>query len=447
MSLHLHLVDKEPDDYDEENDTKRDGGANQYHHSMPIHDGQVMTLPDATPMVHWLPSQLDSLRKTAAATASSAVQSEWANAEERRRTWWTCFMLDRLAIATHGHTTLINEQDCLTCLPRDTDHLGDLTAVTRGESGDFGCTPVQRLTYMIRLLNILGQIAQLVNRPRPRSMTASECLAFPLDQEARFEQLDQELQKWFAALPSWMRCVPEAPTATESTERSRQFAEASVRVALLSFYHTAVILLHRSRLGQSKQLPHYIVNSPAAQEALYRCRASVDALVALATHLTTEALPYQHPLLSYAFFTAGTLLIHDALVSDTNDPRLAKSATHKFDMLLCVMDYIGAYWESARHQRQLLIEMMDQGRRFMTDSAPTKQRPRLPLPTKTTVAHLLPGTFEPQSSNTSYSNPAPFLPAAEMGCPKINPSVPTETSTIPSIRHLETNWIYSHPAP
>ncbi|KAJ3197524.1 hypothetical protein HK101_002827 [Irineochytrium annulatum] len=198
--------------------------------------------------------------------------------EIMRTTWYCLYVLDRYISVVEGRPMAVNDDDWDTPFPTGSEvHLSNLAA-------------------HVSLCEILGRIANLVNRPtRPRWMSTTLPSNPIQDKEQTITDINTLLSTWFQTLPDHLKRGPA------------EGGPWSFHHHLHAMHHTALILLHRLREP-----------SNISEEACKRSAIAIANL--LASSLPTalrDPTPEGHskrfefvmPLVVYSALTASTLFL------------------------------------------------------------------------------------------------------------------------------------------
>ncbi|KAK3836784.1 MAG: fungal-specific transcription factor domain-containing protein [Linnemannia gamsii] len=292
-------------------------------------------------------------------------------AEQRRRTWWSCYVVERLVCAGLGRPLSITQQHCETGFPRiDEPEIGlpDGTLV--------GCTGLaSNFVLLITLSSIQGNILQFIkaravrnddNRHSHEGSPSHPNLSGSSDQErayrvdtspAAFAALDRSLTEWRQSLPAALQ---------NPTSDSPHYG-----LFLHMTYNTLIILLHRPEVFYSATSASLCTEAAATiteiTEMLMRAKALTSMIISCL----------------YAIFSAG--LIHFINIpsakrpgasSNYSSPTLSSTrpamATYspapgptalsaKTNMKRCIdaLKFLASHWVSAARRAKVLEDLLD----------------------------------------------------------------------------------------
>ncbi|KAJ3204483.1 hypothetical protein HDU67_009493, partial [Dinochytrium kinnereticum] len=218
--------------------------------------------------------------------------------ETMRITWFCLYILDRYTSVVEGRPMAINDDDWDTPFPS-------------GTSPD-----IVNLASHVSLCEILGRIANFVNRPgppgRPRWLQPpSEAQRPPPNPKEIISDINAMLSLWFKSLPDNLSPTP-------SHESSWTFHHH-----LHAMYHTAIVLLHRLDVGR--------FDESCTQSAVHISHILSTSLpVPLRDPIPESASPHVNPpggfvfvmpLVVYAALTSSTLFLDSILAKSEMAPR------------------------------------------------------------------------------------------------------------------------------
>ncbi|KAH8646242.1 fungal-specific transcription factor domain-containing protein [Xylariales sp. PMI_506] len=188
---------------------------------------------------------------------SSPNQLDWGNlappnsstlAEVRRRTFWCCFCLERLLANGRDRIAVFLAEDITTRLPlSDEDFIygrqklsGTLVSSnsSNANNSNSNCKePDSLFAYTIRIIDILAKVMTWHGRGG-RHMDARA----PWLPDMPFAILDESLQQWKAAIPSYLDYTPQNTTAVIAAGHGRLWT------LMFMVYFQARAYLHREYL-------------------------------------------------------------------------------------------------------------------------------------------------------------------------------------------------------
>ncbi|KAI8372156.1 fungal-specific transcription factor domain-containing protein [Blakeslea trispora] len=263
--------------------------------------------------------------------------------ERRKRVFWCCYIVDRLASAMYGRASTFEERDCDVPFPSIDDddedpNLGD------SKAPPFSVSLLESFTNLIKICDILGHI--LKNIYYVRSL---QC--------AGVRQVDAVLTTWNKKLHQWYDQLPDSLQIKK--DNKHQTLPSTAICQLHMIYHTTVILLHRPFIpGPSQSL------IPTLMPCASICSAAADAILSITDAMMAEdKLRYVMNYCVYYIFTSGIIFIGTACPKKKDDPALLSSdnrsleAKLKLRQCMLALDKIEATWLTASKNCQILAEL------------------------------------------------------------------------------------------
>ncbi|KAG0043497.1 hypothetical protein BGZ83_011336 [Gryganskiella cystojenkinii] len=286
-------------------------------------------------------------------------------AELRRRTWWSCYVVERLVCAGLGRPLSITHKECETGLPQYDDEEGNFP-----ETGTLSGRPtvVSNFVHLITLSKIQGHILEFIKARAVQSVSQGyEGGSFSPNpnlatDEEREPRIDISQNAFFAldkALTNWRQNLPEP--LQNPTADSPHFG-----LFLHLTYNTLIILLHR---------PEVAISATSASLCTQAAATITDITEIL---MDAKALTSMFISCLYAIFSAG--LIHfmnipsvkrSSNLSAASSPTMAHvrigsqppSHTHsaKTNMKRCIdaLKFLASHWVSAARRAKVLEDLLD----------------------------------------------------------------------------------------
>ncbi|OBZ86157.1 Cutinase transcription factor 1 alpha [Choanephora cucurbitarum] len=267
--------------------------------------------------------------------------------ERRKRVFWCCYIVDRLASAMYGRASTFEERDCDVPFPSiddDTAIEDDSIDLDNPDNSPPSVSLLELFANLIKICDILGHI--LKNIYYVRSL-----------QYAGVRQVDAVLTTWNKKLHQW---YDQLPDSLQIKKNDKQHSVPSTAICQLHMiYHTTVILLHRPFIpGPSQSL------IPTMMPCASICSAAADAILSIADTMMAEGkLKYVMSYCVYYIFTSGIIFIGAACPKKKDDPALLSSDNRsleaKFKLRQCMLalDKIEATWVTASKNCQILAEL------------------------------------------------------------------------------------------
>ncbi|KAI9255585.1 fungal-specific transcription factor domain-containing protein [Phascolomyces articulosus] len=341
--------------------------------------------------------------------------------ENRKRAFFCCFVVDRLACAMFGRTPIIDERDYDTPFP---------TAIDEDDP-----SVVDNFHQLIKLCGTLGSVLRQLYTVYGRHQ-----LSVMSTPDRVISALDKELNGWMAKLPL---SVLYRPPNTRAGDRAP--APSLERCQLHMLFYTTLILLHRLFIpGKCHSVTPSVF--PAGAICTYAANKILDISVSL---MEEGRLNNVNCYALYFMFTAGTIFINDASSSDSNAALEAKINVNR---IMRAMEQVERTWKtSARHSnilgelaglRDINLEewagVQDDRQRQLRQQQQQQQQvtstPAIAVPTSPVLTHSTgtstaasASTIQQQSTSPSYSTASNPYQNND-----IQPATPVSTTTMSS---------------
>ncbi|ORX99110.1 hypothetical protein K493DRAFT_313350 [Basidiobolus meristosporus CBS 931.73] len=247
--------------------------------------------------------------------------------EARKRTWWSCYVMDRSASASMGRPLCIDDRHCDTSFPQiPTEELC--------ESG----TRMDVFVEVIKLHEIFGRIMNNVYAIRTHPTQN------PFKSEAILLELDSALHKWLVELPPDLQYNPQQYFNGKKPA-------SNVIVYLHVLYHSALVLLHRPYIPNPNSK---VCATP--YPSLQICTTSANSITAI-THMCSGESGLEEVLVFVLFpiFTAAT--VHLANMT-TKDEQLKSLAKKNLSKNMSLLSKIRKRWGSAGKYYIVIRELL-----------------------------------------------------------------------------------------
>ncbi|KAI9362018.1 fungal-specific transcription factor domain-containing protein [Zopfochytrium polystomum] len=210
-----------------------------------------------------------------------------------RTTWFCLYILDRYTSVVEGRPMAIVDEEWDTPFPS-------------------GNTPeLINLQHHVGLVEILGRIANYVNRPgrpaRPHWQRYKSVRPAPVpDPKQVVNELTADLAAWYATLPPELARPPDTPDKCPGTRWSFHHH-------LITMFHTATVLLHRLDIGRFDRTCH--LNAEEISRILQALPSNATVSNANLNGRIAEPFEFVIPLIVYAALTATTLFLDMVIAS------------------------------------------------------------------------------------------------------------------------------------
>jgi hypothetical protein len=274
-------------------------------------------------------------------------------AECRRRTFWSCYIMDRFDGFCSGHLSVIQPEDVFLRLPCDVK-LFESQAETQTPFFDLATQPphnangnIDSLAYLINISTIWGDVTANIYRTSQRPVTPNSNSAFT----TFYEATTYRLKSWVDSLPS------NYTFSIENLRRATETGKLGTYMTMHTVYHGTVMKLNRyiqkSTLSSTK-LAHHVSVARQHAEALL---AVLEALTARGTPTpstpTERAVMPRHfssPFVGYAIVSAIDILTSEFPLSSV--PALLTS----FGGAQSILAELALFWQSGKNQHALIAQ-------------------------------------------------------------------------------------------
>ncbi|KAI8647845.1 fungal-specific transcription factor domain-containing protein [Parasitella parasitica] len=297
--------------------------------------------------------------------------------EDRKRAFYCCFVLDRLACAMHGRSPMIDERDYDAPYPSENDQ------------DDTNRTPriMENFHYLIRICEILGDVIRELYMVKGRKQLSA--MSTP---DSIVSSLDKKLNKWMSKLPSTLQY---RPPNTRLNERAP--APSLELCQLHMLFYTTLILLHRPFIPGPAQTV-----APSVFPSASICTFAANKILDITESLMVEGrLKNVNNYTLFFMFTAGIIFIYNAASSDSMFAFEAKISINK---IMRAMDEVEKTWiTSARHCNILgaLAGLRDIDLECVDESYTKSMMNRQKATTAPPASIAVPNSPEPEMLSTS----------------------------------------------
>ena len=299
------------------------------------------------------------------ATLRASVLPEaktWIEDEERRRLFWSVFLLDRYATIATAFEFALDEKEVDRRLPcRDDLFAGNKAVETRyyrpPDSPRYATSINENhgyISYHCELIGILGHIHQFLKRP-----IDIESVSDVEQWQTSYRMLDSELNAWHFSLPD------EFANITRLIKSNMPAKNASCGWTMLhAAYYLTVIRLNSSAAYPSQTSAIF----SSSYSAMQRCLSAVDGMRQLANFVAMSGLLEKlGPPFAFAVWVcARVTLVHGSTMDHEVDPDMSYFVT--------VLSEMGQYWEVARRYGEILQRVLSEYQQSQQSSSVTGQR-------------------------------------------------------------------------
>lgn len=272
-------------------------------------------------------------------------------AECRRRTFWSCYLMDRYNGFCSGHLSIIQSDDVFLRLPCDVDSFESQLDI-QNPFFDPTTPPIQNINwtigsmaYLINITTIWGDVMANIYRTshRPSPSTSRSNFA------SLYENATLRLRIWHDALPACFAF------SSGNLVRAAKGGKLGTFMMMHTVYHTTAMKLNRyiQQYNLTKsQLAHHIAVSKQHAEDLLRI---VDTLAAYKASAPSSPIlhgdsrtKFSSPFVGYAIVSAIDILTAKVPIQSIGS-RLAS-----FHGSQAVLAELALFWQSAKNQHGLI---------------------------------------------------------------------------------------------
>ncbi|CAK4034841.1 transcription factor C6 like [Lecanosticta acicola] len=284
-------------------------------------------------------------------TAVEKSRNEFAFTKEqlvecKRRTMWTCFLMDHYCGATHN---LMNSQDIFIRLPctEDTFECGLASNAPQFDNGITDpattiLTPssaVSPMAWLVLIAAIWGNVYSFTHRATHRSASTYES-----EYEKFYEETRANLENWAARLPEALQLTKT------NVEGSVQRGYGGPFISMHVLYHLA--WLKMNRFARHEHIPKSIARNVRTAHRHAHELLQVMSLFRAAKWEIMDKEGHQASFLFTMPFAGYAIL---AAIDVIGAGGLDSNLTATLDLISCGLDCLrelGRYWDSARDQEK-----------------------------------------------------------------------------------------------
>ncbi|KAF9956109.1 hypothetical protein BGZ72_003011 [Mortierella alpina] len=271
--------------------------------------------------------------------------------ELRKRTWWSCYVVERLVCGGLGRPLTITQLECETALPQYIDGDAD---IAQGSTSLGQTNLSSNFVHLISLSRIQGNILQFIKARAFRCDDALESFSADLSKsgndyvnrvdtsQAAFSALDRSLTEWRQGLPD--------------TLQSTAAGTPHFGLFLHMTYNALIILLHRPEFTSS------------ATSASLCTQAAATITDITETLVQAKALTSMFISCIYAIFSAGVIhflniptVKRESRSPISSSPASTHPTTAKVNMKHCIdaLKDLSSHWVSAARRAKILEDLLD----------------------------------------------------------------------------------------
>jgi hypothetical protein len=273
-------------------------------------------------------------------------------AECRRRTFWSCYLMDRYNACCSGHLCVINPEDVFLRLPCDINSF-ESQAETSNPFFDHTTPPIKNtnwtmgsMAYLINIFTIWGDVTAKIYRNSQRPIPLASNAAFI----TFYESATRRLHEWKESLPS---CYT---FSAENLKRASNNGKLGTFMTMHTAYHNTAMKLNRyvpkSTLSSS-QLAHHVSVAEHHAELLLvimNTLSSRSSTPPSPDERRSASAKFSSPSCGYSIVSAIDILT--AKLSVASIPARLTS----FSGAQSVLAELSVFWQSSRNQQALVLQ-------------------------------------------------------------------------------------------
>ncbi|KAH7323959.1 fungal-specific transcription factor domain-containing protein [Rhexocercosporidium sp. MPI-PUGE-AT-0058] len=272
-------------------------------------------------------------------------------AECRRRTYWSCYLMDRFNGFCSGHLSIVQSDDVFLRLPCDVNSFESQLDI-QNPFFDPTTPPIQNINwtigsmaYLINITTIWGDVMANIYRTSHRPNPSNSRSNFP----AFYDNATLRLRSWNDALPA---CYV---FSAENLARAANGGKLGTFMMMHTVYHTTAMKLNRyiQQYNLTKsQLTHHVSVSKQHAEDLLKVVGTLATFKASAPSSPTlhgdSQTKFSSPFVGYAIVSAIDILTAKITVHAIAN-RLAS-----FQGAQSILAELAQFWRSSQNQQALV---------------------------------------------------------------------------------------------
>lgn len=278
-------------------------------------------------------------------------------AECRRRTFWSCLILERLNGMFPARVAIINTEDIFIRLPADVKSFEDQVEVMTPEFEPHFSSTHQHyqssagvMAYLVQVVALWGDVMTSIHRAALRGPTSSSRRGSSADASRTHDNMITRLEDWRLTLPH---------TLTYSTSNLDRISpqDKGSYVLMHLIYHLTIIKLHRhvhptssSPSASNRSAPNRHQRARTAKEHAQRL-VEIACAVAKDGSLGRSTMP--PPFSSYAILEAADVLSAEGSLAEL--PALVDGLA----LARSIIEILSTAWEDAKAHRVALDHRLD----------------------------------------------------------------------------------------
>ncbi|KAH8891312.1 hypothetical protein GQ53DRAFT_823929 [Thozetella sp. PMI_491] len=263
-------------------------------------------------------------------------------AEVRRRTFWACFLLERINGLFPTRVAIINADDIFIRLPADMTSFEEQVEVATPDfepnfsSIQWKNSGIGIMGYLVQIVAIFGDVMASIYRISHRNAFSS------FDFVKFHHHIISRLEDWNASLPSHMVF---SPTNLETVGPGR-----GTFILMHLTYHLTIIKLHRHIQPRFLSMATRYQYASAARDHAWKL---LDVVCTVAKDRGADSTQLPPPFTSFAILEAIDVLSAEGSISEL--PALVDSLA----LARSVLELLGTVWEDAKVHKMAMDHRLD----------------------------------------------------------------------------------------
>lgn len=309
---------------------------------------------------------------------SPSFTSEWIMSEERRRTFWSCYMLDRYLSNGRGRPQAIQNKDITIHLPadninftfgtpEDTRYLNQ--TLPEGQTTLPECTGT--MASMIELVDLWSRMAKW---SCARAWTTD--VIAPWDDRSEFYRVCLKLEEWRAQRPKSLQ-MDEHTLMIQLSQKNTNWS------LMWIIYYNGLLFMHRSYLtfAPTKQDPkgprEAAERGWQAPEGFWKrsahiCFDAAERIVSLNESLRSQEHTLVTPIALFCIFSAASMLAY-LVEFPWMDPDTAPRAPELYQTCIDYLRSVQSSWPMVDNWVETLVKLAEIHHKFSKDGRSAHQ--------------------------------------------------------------------------
>lgn len=304
--------------------------------------------------------------------------SEWIMSEERRRTFWSCYMLDRYLSNGRGRPQTIKNEDITIHLPADNINFtfGTPEAVQYlNQPLEDGHTTLPECTgTMASMVELVDLWSRMAKWSCSRAWTTDETA--PWDESSEFYIVCKKLEDWRAQRPKSLQ-MDEHTLMIQLSQKNSNYS------LIWMIYYNGLLFMHRSYLtfAPTKQDPkgpreaaerNWVEPPNFWKDSAHTCFESAERIVSLNETLRNQDSTLITPIALFCIFSAASLLAY-LIAFPWMDPQISPRAPALYESCFEYLKSVQSAWKMVANWVETLTNLNEVHQKFARDKRASYQ--------------------------------------------------------------------------